>query len=696
MEKRSRKRVITAAICGIAAFVTMACGIYLTGCKESVEGRKILETPQNLQIKDDYLIWDEVPEAESYVVGINGTEYTTQTNKLDILEMIDKPTDYKMTVCAKGDRERTEDSDWTEKITYTVNEPEHLVYNQRSDGSYEVSAVNDKKTRLQMTGKLIIPRLYKGRNVTAIAENGFRECRNITSVYISDKIEKVGRYAFYACSKLTRVRLSKSQKSIVQNVFQYCTQLKEIDIPKGVLYIVDYAFNECTALEKVFIPDTVTSIFPHAFSDCTALKEVEIPSLVTEICDKAFYGCTTLEKVTFNEGLNNIDSEAFAYCESLSSVRLPASLTSLSITSFSYCDKLTSFTVAEGNTQYKSDSNCITDISGDTLVMGCNGSVIPDYIKTIGDGAFYGCRKIKELIIPNGVEKIGVSNLHNDIMAFQDCGNLESVYIPSTVVEMPETNIFRKCPNLKALTVAEDNPVYKSDGNCIIRKADGVLAMGCTGSVIPDYITTIGKDAFFWCNGLTKVVVPQGVTEIQRDAFKRCHNVREIYLPKSLKKIGANAFSECCYASATIPSSVEETEKNILGRCKAYTTFEIVGSYSNSVLAYDEDNNYPYVYSTVLKPYSLNSGFNDKFGGVLVAPCRQGYTFLGWATEEGSDKVVYKPEVVVIKHKDAPYVGSLGLYYIEETSFNVRITPIDDYSSELYGITLYAVWQKNI
>ena len=54
--------------------------------------------------------------------------------------------------------------------------------------------------------------------------------------------------------------------------------------------------------------------------------------------------------------------------------------------------------------------------------------IIPPQVRTIGEAAFKGS-KIKSLAIPNGVIAFGRN-------AFENCPNLESIYIPKSVAEV--------------------------------------------------------------------------------------------------------------------------------------------------------------------------------------------------------------------------------------------------------------------
>ncbi len=675
MKKKSEKRIVTAIITGIAAVIALVCGAVFSACGGS---SKILETPTNLQIADEYLTWDEVEDAKSYVVEINGTEYETQTNSLDIMEITNQPLTYKFTVFAIGDNKKIYDSDPSEEIEYTVFEPQNLVLEKLSNGTYKISVTNSEEIRKSLAGKLIIPEYVENKIITAIAVNGFRQCPNITSVYIPDGIKSIGDAAFQLCTSASRIRLPKDLQKISDSTFKGCTALKEIAVPKDVTSIGWEAFGSCSSLKKIDLPTKLTNIYGDAFRECCSLQSLVFPNTMKNYSPTWTYDC---------DSLNHIEI------------------------------------VGGENEEFKSDGNCIIRKKDNVLVYGCNGSVIPDYVTEIRTESFLHCSGMTELNIPENITKIGqsafgyCSNLRSVTfseglttvccLAFENCENLESVYVSSTVQNWgvgdnkvylsTKRNVFPKCPKLKTLTVAESNPYFESNGNCIISKADKNLVEGCTGSEInPEYVTVIGDYAFSECETLSEITIPYGVTEIGVEAFAFCLNVREIYIPNSVKVIKKGAFKRCCYASAVIPESVTSMEGDAFGGVGSYAVFKDwtnnpegisdSGYATECMLAYDEGSTYPYVYSV-----KFSSGHHlelNVYG--YVAPLRKGYTFLGWAEEEGSTQADIKVETVALEH-----IWENRKHGIIKHSHNVRVTLRPNNYEEIKGKTYYAVWQKN-
>lgn len=147
---------------------------------------------------------------------------------------------------------------------------------------------------------------------------------------------------------------------------------------------------------------------------------------------------------------------------------------------------------------------------------------IGDGITTIASCAFYNCRNITSAVIPEGVTTIGDS-------AFSACDNLKEIYIPSTVARIG-TRTFSLNIGLEKITVSENNPVFHSDGNCIIETATKTLLSGCNTSVIPTdgSVTAIGDWAFSGCKKLSSIVIPDCITSIGENPFVFCDNLSTV------------------------------------------------------------------------------------------------------------------------------------------------------------------------
>ena len=104
--------------------------------------------------------------------------------------------------------------------------------------------------------------------------------------------------------------------------------------------------------------------------------------------------------------------------------------------------------------------------------------------------------------------------------AFYDCKELTSVVIPDSVTEIG-SYAFVGCTGLTSICVSEGNKKYDSRDNCnaIIDTESNTLIAGCKNTIIPDSVRIIEDYAFYGCTGLTSIVIPDSVAGIGILAF---------------------------------------------------------------------------------------------------------------------------------------------------------------------------------
>jgi len=153
-------------------------------------------------------------------------------------------------------------------------------------------------------------------------------------------------------------------------------------------------------------------------------------------------------------------------------------VTSIGTDAFFGCTSLTAITVDSENPVFDSRDNCnaIIRTQTNTLVIGCQTTVIPNTVTTIGDYAFYRCSALKSITIPNSVTTIGTA-------AFQSCHKLTSLTLGSSLTFIGEAAFFG-CENLSEVTSLIESPFEIADNNFMLEDETTPNATRMTGATL--------------------------------------------------------------------------------------------------------------------------------------------------------------------------------------------------------------------
>jgi hypothetical protein len=155
--------------------------------------------------------------------------------------------------------------------------------------------------------------------------------------------------------------------------------------------------------------------------------------------------------------------------------------------------------------------------------------------------------------------------------------------IPYTVSNIAPS-AFTYSSRLKAITVDDANPAYSSSADGVMFSKDKTRLVrypsGKAGNyVMPDTVTTIGKDAFAGSSRLISVTIPNSVTAIEMGAFYDCASLTNLAFGNSLTTIGYGAFGACSNLnSIALPSSVTKIAQWAFGQCSSLTGIGFKGN----------------------------------------------------------------------------------------------------------------------
>ncbi len=233
-------------------------------------------------------------------------------------------------------------------------------------------------------------------------------------------------------------------------------------------------------------------------------------------------------RAQFTYTTNNNAITITGYSGGDTNLDIPATIDGLPVTAidahaFQYQTDLYSATIPDGVT-----------IIGDFAFDGCyrlREMVLVDSVTAIGNSAFSGCLSLRDITIPDGVTFLGDQ-------AFQYCASLGRVIIGNGVTRIGY-QAFDACWGITNLTL----------GTNLVVIADGAFReCADLGSVtIPDSVTGIGNDAFDSCLALANLTIGSNVTSIGNGAFNACTNLANVTIPGSVTNLAQGAFGNCTH-----------------------------------------------------------------------------------------------------------------------------------------------------
>ena len=348
-------------------------------------------------------------------------------------------------------------------------------------------------------------------------------------------------------------------------------------------------------------------------TEIKAFNELQYFVGINEINNYAFYGCTNLESVVLPKSVKSIMPHAFENCEMLNALHIPANVSYINDAAIRASNGLVRLTVDKSNPVFDSRNNCnaVIETATNTLIVGCNTSVIPNGIEAIGVKAFRNMTKLFSVIIPNSVTAIGDN-------AFDGCDRLTSVtvgnktpftisksvfsnrsnatlYVPAGSREAYQAagywkefkeiieieNITFADSKVKALCVA--NWDANGDGELGYAEAAAVTSLGKifegnTEIVSFDELqyftglTSINEYAFLDCSNLSSLKISNSVTSLGVACFRGCWKLQTLTIPNSVTTLNDKIFYDCGIKSITIPQSVKSIGISLFKNCPDLTT----------------------------------------------------------------------------------------------------------------------------
>ena len=482
-----------------------------------------------------------------------------------------------------------------------------------------------------------------------------------SEVVIPDSVTSIGNSAFYNCKKLTAIVFPESLEYIGYKTFEFCDKLKKVVFNCKIVLDED---NK-TYLQGALMNAPENVVFDLRKNSVNILKEFSKKAL-SLICF-----LENIENgVKYDE---EIIKENFAYAKKQRKKLYDSALTNMILMKYLLTEKIVPLEDAMGlsskmdstqNIEIKAMLMAYIDSFGDNaqdkvvekqekkieqelltdpnseagLKMTWNFKKNPDgtltlnslkqesevvvipekigdlKVTALNDRCFKDKRKIKEVIIPDSIIKLGKK-------LFWKCDNLQKVVVGAGINSI-EKGIFELCAAKEiilsdGLTSIGDYTFYDCQSLKHIEIPDGITYIGdfalskCLslqyniegglkylGNKLNRYLYLVGAEsekiktaivndnckfissyAFCDCKLLTSVKLPNSITNISDSAFYDCSSLTNIEIPDSVTYIGSAAFSNCSsLTSIQLPNSITSIAMQAFWFCDALTDIEIPNS----------------------------------------------------------------------------------------------------------------------
>ena len=327
--------------------------------------------------------------------------------------------------------------------------------------------------------------------ITSICDHAFFHCKNLEEIYISESVSKIGEWGIFG--GVFPPQESLLDTIVVSGNSEYFSAVDNVLFNKEQTELIYYPLGKTETYYK--IPDSVNVLRCCAFRFQPHLETVYIPEYVTKIEDDAF-NCKNLKTVEYG-GTEvdwiNIDIYKDNKDYGLEGVDIEYnSLYGL------FDDKETSWRFDDG-----------------VLYVSGNG-VFSENLEMSGrDDIFY-------VVIEEGVTGI-------DDCWFNDCINLKSIKIPSTVKTINGTPMLWNIPEIDF----DDNDNFVFENGVLFDKNKEQLVwynknIEDSEYMVPEGVTTICSFAFYGNEFVENLVIPASVININDSGIRNCKNLKTI------------------------------------------------------------------------------------------------------------------------------------------------------------------------
>ena len=440
---------------------------------------------------------DENGRMKPFFAWENGANYSSSPVPVDSsFRIIMKPASEfeDVFVCQIVIRDVHDGIHASELIDFPISHEREIVEAPTENGVIRYEIFDDHAEVYEYDGtdkEVEIAENISGKPVTVVAENAFyvnrdrwnEEEKLVDTVILPDTVEEIGSYAL--------------------------PYMMQIRFPKGLKKIGNNAFT-CYRSEKIEIPDSVEAIGYAAFS-LGDLTSVKLPASLQKIGSIPFSGCSELKEISIDDGNGNyktVDGVLYTK-DGKTLIQYPHA-------------KGDSYQVEDGTETiaYGAFADSIFFFENETSLRRIG---FPDTLKTIENAAFYNCKALQELELPDSLTRIGKVAFGEAYTLSLGSSKIDLLHIGPNVSKIGERAF--SAIGVKNFEVDPENQTYASAGGFITDKAGDTILTAPRG---------VGK----------VVTVPEGITTLTDLVFADLTDDREFFIPDSVFRFAKDVFGD--------------------------------------------------------------------------------------------------------------------------------------------------------
>ena len=456
---------------------------------------------------------------------------------------------------------------------------------------------------------------------------------NSDTIVIPPSIKKIGSGTFSGVTNIKKVVIPGTVEEIGSNAFSNNTTLEEVTIEYGVKRVGQFAFKGCSNIKSLEFPDSITEIAYGAMSECSSLTDIKLPNEIKKLNQYVLAG-TAITDITIPDKVETISGNSLEACKSLRKIVIPKSVLEIHGGAFWGDKNLSEVVIEEENNNFKFENGLLISKDGKIVYWGIlnktnieipDGATtiirsafvgskatsikIPNTIKEVNGGCFYGMSSLKEIIIDSDNEKYKVENgnlyTKNGEELIQYVQEGTTAIIPEGVKKLQAAAVQKEAITEvilpSTLEILEDNSLLEASRLTMIKipakvQSFNSIAIPKMAKIEVDdknpYIKSIddsmvlskdGKTLYVASKAVSEFNIPTTVETIENQCFYRNKHIKEINIPSGVKNIKNYAFEYSTLESITIPESVETMGYDVFNSCPNMKSISI-NKKKNSIL----------------------------------------------------------------------------------------------------------------